>query len=82
MSTNDPHEQEPGHESRAARLSAAERSAEIAAAARAVALDDGLSSLTQRAVAERAGVARNALYAAALELTRGSGRTAAPDAAR
>lgn len=46
-----------GHEGRAARLTPAERSAEIAAAARTVALEDGLSGLTQRAVAERAGVA-------------------------
>jgi 16S rRNA (cytidine1402-2'-O)-methyltransferase len=33
-------------------------------------------------VAERSGVARNALYAAALELTRGPGRTATPGALR
>lgn len=73
MSTNDHESTERGHEpapsteqrpgaeagteTRGTRLSPAERSSAIAAAARAVALDDGLSGLTQRAVAERAGVA-------------------------
>lgn len=39
-----------------ARKSAAERAAEIAAAARAIALDEGLHALTLRAVADRVGV--------------------------
>ena len=39
-----------------ARKSAAERAAEIAAAARAIALGDGLHALTLRAVADRVGV--------------------------
>jgi len=50
-------EEHPAVETPAARKSAAQRSAEIRAAARALALDDGLTALTQRAVAERAGVA-------------------------
>lgn len=43
--------------SRAARRPPAERRAELAAAARALALEEGLSALTLRAVAARAGVA-------------------------
>lgn len=39
------------------RLSAAERRAAIAAAARGVALDEGLGAITMRAVAARAGIA-------------------------
>ena len=54
MSTEDPL---VGEETRGARKSAEERLAEIAAAARSLALEDGLTALTQRAVAERAGVA-------------------------
>ncbi|MBN9630081.1 MAG: TetR family transcriptional regulator C-terminal domain-containing protein [Actinobacteria bacterium] len=42
--------------SRAARKPPAERRAELAAAARAVALDEGLAAVTLRAVAARAGV--------------------------
>jgi AcrR family transcriptional regulator len=42
--------------SRAARKPPAERRAELAAAARALALDDGLAAVTLRAVAARAGV--------------------------
>jgi len=42
--------------SRAARKPPAERRAELAAAARALALDEGLSAVTLRAVAARAGV--------------------------
>ncbi|WAB85041.1 TetR family transcriptional regulator [Microcella daejeonensis] len=53
MSTEQPDGQDP----RTSRMTAAERSAEITAAARALALEDGLTALTQRGVAERAGVA-------------------------
>ena len=42
--------------SRAARRPPAERRAELAASARAVALDEGLAAVTLRAVAARAGV--------------------------
>lgn len=40
-----------------ARLAPEDRRAEIAAAARAIAIEDGLAALTQRAVAQRAGIA-------------------------
>lgn len=52
-----------------ARKSPAERAAEIAAAARAIALDEGLHALTLRAVADRVGVTSSlvAHYAPSME---------------